>query len=192
MKRSLILLALGAVLALPAWLAATPVMAQGKTPVQAERTKLMRSNGGALKKIGGAKDTASVGAAARTLAANAKALKSKWPAGSGGGASRAKPAIWQNMSDFNAKLSALGAAADNLIKVSALAQPARANGHSGPSWRNRQPPSDPGVPAPPSISRKMKKIPKDKKWQVELEDGGGQCYSDFEEINARILIQKGE
>ena len=119
MKRSLILLALGAVLALPAWLAATPVMAQGKTPVQAERTKLMRSNGGALKKIGGAKDTASVGAAARTLAANAKALKSKWPAGSGGGASRAKPAIWQNMSDFNPKLSALGAAADNLIKVSA-------------------------------------------------------------------------
>lgn len=119
MKRSLILLALGAVLALPLWLAPAEVAAQGKTAVQTERTNLMRSNGGALKKIGGAKDTASAAAAASTIAANAKMLQSKWPAGSGGGASRAKPAIWQNMSDFNAKLASLEAAANNVVKVAA-------------------------------------------------------------------------
>ena len=119
MKRSLILLAVGALLALPAWLAATPVMAQGKTPVQAERTKLMRSNIGAMKKIGGAKDTASAAAAARTIAANAKALQSKWPAGSGGGASRAKPAVWQNMADVKARLMGLEKAANNVVKVAA-------------------------------------------------------------------------
>jgi cytochrome c556 len=119
MKRSLILLALGAVLALPLWLAPAQVSAQGKTAVQTERTKLMRGNMGALKKIGGAKDTASAAAAARTIAANAKMLQSKWPAGSGGGASRAKAAVWQNVADVKARLSGLEAAANNVVKVAA-------------------------------------------------------------------------
>jgi len=117
MKRSLILLALGAALALPVLMAPAPVSAQGKTAVQSERTKLMRSNMGSLKKIGGAKDTASAAAAARAIAANAKMLQSKWPAGSGGGASRATPAIWQNMADVKARLSGLEAAANNVVQV---------------------------------------------------------------------------
>ena len=94
MKRSLILLAIGAALALPLWIAPAPVMAQGKTPVQAERTKLMRSNFGGFKMIKAAKDTASVTAGARTIIQNMKTLRTKFPAGLYGGASRAKPPIF--------------------------------------------------------------------------------------------------
>ena len=136
MKRSLILLALGAVLALPAWLAVTPVLAQGKSPVQAERTKLMRSNVGAFKKIAGAKDGESATAAARTILQNVKMLRSKFPAGSGGGASRAKPSISGNMDDINKKLSAVADAANNVIKVAASGNMGALKAASGNLMKN--------------------------------------------------------
>lgn len=117
MKRSLILLALGALLALPLWLAPAQVSAQGKTAVQSERTKLMRSNFGSFKKIGSAKDAASAIAAAKTIIKNVNMLRSKFPAGSHGGASRAKASIAGNMDDINKRLSAVEAGANNVIKV---------------------------------------------------------------------------
>ena len=88
MKRSLILLALGAAFALPWWLTSAQVSAQGKTAVQSVRTNLMRGNVGTFKKIMGAKDGASAIAAAKVIIQNVNMLWSKFPAGRHGGVSR--------------------------------------------------------------------------------------------------------
>lgn len=82
------------------------------------RSEVMRSNGGAMKTLGGmasgevAFDAAAAQAAKDALAANAAAIPEKF-ANQGGAdpASEAKPEIWANWDDFAAKAQALADAA---------------------------------------------------------------------------------
>jgi cytochrome c556 len=73
------------------------------------RSDLMKSNGASVAKINQATDMAAVKEAVATLQANATKLgdAALWPANSATAESRAKPEIWQNMADFQAKLANL-------------------------------------------------------------------------------------
>lgn len=82
-----------------------------------DRNAAMKSLGGNMKKLGGAvaggnkADAAAAAKAISTIAAKTPALfeHKEIPT-----ASRAKPGIWDNMADFNAKVAALVAAADKV------------------------------------------------------------------------------
>jgi len=117
MKLTSVILAALAATSILAAVSATPVSAQGKTPLQAERTKLMISNFRSLMKIKNATDPAAAIGPAKTIMQNTKMLESKWPQGSGGGASRAKAAIWQNLGDVEARLANLQGAAADVLKI---------------------------------------------------------------------------
>ena len=69
----------------------------------------------ALKGAANSGDFAAASQAAGTLLANAKRLADLWPAGSGGENTSARPAIWENMGDFKAKLAAFQGAAENAL-----------------------------------------------------------------------------
>ena len=73
-----------------------------------------------MKKLKQAGDTQTMVAAAKIINATAKKLAADdlWPKGSGGGETRAKMEIWQDMAGFKAKLKATENASANLIKVS--------------------------------------------------------------------------
>jgi len=84
------------------------------------RVKLMKTMGGNMKKLKMAPDTQTMVAAAKIVNAAAKKLAAAdlWPSGSGGGDTRAKMEIWQDMGGFKANLKGLDEASANLIKVS--------------------------------------------------------------------------
>jgi len=117
MKFTFPILAALAVVSIFVIMPAVPASAQGKTPLQAERTKLMKSNIGALMKIKNATDPADAVGPAKTIMQNAKMLESTFAPGSGGGASRAKPEVWQNMDDVKMRLANLQSAAANVVKA---------------------------------------------------------------------------
>ncbi len=85
-----------------------------------DRVKLMKMMGDNMKKLKQANDTATMIAAAKVINADAKKLGDArlWPKGSGGGETRAKMEIWQDMAGFKKSLNALENASANLIKVS--------------------------------------------------------------------------
>lgn len=89
----------------------TSGMAQDAMAAYTARHDLMKSNGASMQKINQATDMAAVKEAVATLQSNATKLSDAklWPAGSNVGESRAKPEIWQNMADFQAKLGNLKA-----------------------------------------------------------------------------------
>ncbi|MBT7957421.1 MAG: cytochrome c [Rhodospirillaceae bacterium] len=98
---------------------AMPTTADAQSAAK-DRVALMKLNGKNMGKIKKATDTQTIVEAAKVINANTKKLASAdlWPAGSGGGETRAKMEIWQNMGDFKAKLKALEDSSANLIKVS--------------------------------------------------------------------------
>jgi cytochrome c556 len=95
---------------------AVTAVAQDAKMAHEKRTGLMKLNGqnlGGYAKAAKEGDKAAALAAAKVLVANSQALgdAALWPAGSGGGDTRAKPEIWDNMDDFKAKLAAFQQAA---------------------------------------------------------------------------------
>jgi cytochrome c556 len=87
--------------------------------VAKERNQMMKMLGGNMKKLKQATDTATMVAAAKVINMNAKKLGDEklWPKGSGGGETRAKMEIWQDMAGFKSKMKDLENASANLIKV---------------------------------------------------------------------------
>jgi cytochrome c556 len=86
-----------------------------------ERNAAMKSLGGNMKKLAGAVaggNAADAEAAAKAISAIAAKTPALFKEKEIPAKSRAKPDIWDNMADFNAKAAAMGAAAD---KVSASA-----------------------------------------------------------------------
>ncbi len=104
--------------------AGTPSQAQDNMMMK-ERVALMKNNGKNLGIIGKAikgemaVDLAALGAAAANIGKNANKLKSLFPAGSGGGESRALPAIWEKRADFDAFLVKLASASDAFAREAA-------------------------------------------------------------------------
>jgi len=96
---------------------AAPVFALGKTPLQAERTMLMRGMSGAVKAIKGAGNPGAAIGPAKIVVRNSGMLKSRFAYGSGGGASRAKSEIWQNLDDVKGRLGNVQSAAAKLLKI---------------------------------------------------------------------------
>jgi len=96
---------------------APPASADGKTRPQAERTKLMRGMSGALGRIRDAGDPAAAVGPVKTIISNARRLQSRFTPGSGGGFSRARPEIWQNMDDVKSRLVKLQNDAAKLLNV---------------------------------------------------------------------------
>ena len=94
---------------------ATQGQAQDAAAAVKERVALMKGNGGAAGRINKAEDAKATVEDAKTIQANLKKMAGLWPAGSITPDSRAKPEIWQNMADFNAKLAATQKEADTLV-----------------------------------------------------------------------------
>ena len=93
---------------------------EGATGVVKERMDMMRSVAQSMKrihnqlKLGAGLDHAAIAREAASIAGHSRDLVKKFPAGSGGGVSEAKPDIWQNPRDFTAKSEAFTAAARRL------------------------------------------------------------------------------
>ncbi len=90
-----------------------------KTPLQEERSKKMKSMGGAMRTLKGATSVAPTIGAAQTIVAVAAELDSLFAKGSGGPPTRAKPVIWTDMADFKGKIGGLRQAAAALLKATA-------------------------------------------------------------------------
>jgi cytochrome c556 len=105
--------------------AGVSAQAQDKMMAMKDRVALMKENGKNLGPIGKtvkgemAADYAALAANAAAIRDNAMKLKDMFPEGSGGGESRALPAIWENKADFNASLVKLASAADAFAKEAA-------------------------------------------------------------------------
>ncbi|MBT5570536.1 MAG: cytochrome c [Alphaproteobacteria bacterium] len=87
-----------------------------------ERNAAMKSLGGNMKKLGGAVaggNAADAEAAAKAISAVAAKMPALFKDKEIPAESRAKPGIWDNMADFNAKAAALGAAADKVAASAA-------------------------------------------------------------------------
>ncbi len=85
--------------------------------VYKERNAAMKMMGGAMKKLGeavGAGNNADAAAAAKEIAAIADKIPELFKANAIPSDSRAKPEIWTNMDDFNAKAAAASAAANKV------------------------------------------------------------------------------
>jgi cytochrome c556 len=94
---------------------ATQGQAQDAATAVKDRVALMKGNGGAAARITKAEDAKATVEDAKTIQANLAKLATLWPAGSITPDSRAKPEIWQNMSDFTAKLGAAQKEAATLV-----------------------------------------------------------------------------
>lgn len=108
---------------------AVTAVAQDKMMAVEKREGLMKLNGknlGMFAKAAKSGDKAAAMEAAKVLVSNSHALGegALWPAGSGGGESRAKMEIWDNMSDFKAKLA-------NFQQAAMKAQEAAGSGDQG-------------------------------------------------------------
>lgn len=82
-----------------------------------ERNTAMKSLGGNMKKLGaavGSGNAAEAEAAAKAISAVAAKIPALFMEKDIPEKSRAKPEIWDNMADFNAKAAAMGAAADKV------------------------------------------------------------------------------
>jgi cytochrome c556 len=91
--------------------AAGTASAQDAAAVQKQRSDLMKSNGASMGKIvpvvrGQAEFSPAAVEAAEQLAKNAKALQTLWAPGTDLPNDQAKPEIWTNKADFDAKLAA--------------------------------------------------------------------------------------
>ena len=89
---------------------AVTAVAQDKMMAVEKREGLMKLNGknlGMYAKAAKGGDKTAAMEAAKVLVSNSHALgdAALWPAGSGGGETRAKPELWDNMDDFKAKLA---------------------------------------------------------------------------------------
>jgi cytochrome c556 len=118
-------LGVAAIVAAAALSAVAPTQAQDKMMAMKDRVATMKDNGKNLGTIGRmvkgemAADFAVIASAASAINGNAMKLKGLFPEGSGGGESRALPAIWENKADVNAKLTSLAEASDALAKEAA-------------------------------------------------------------------------
>ena len=84
-----------------------------------DRMKLFKEMGANMRELKKAQDTVVMLESAKIININSKKLfeTSLWPKGSGGGETRAKIEIWQNMQDFQEKFKSLEKASANLIVV---------------------------------------------------------------------------
>lgn len=106
--------------------AGVSAQAQDKMMAMKDRVALMKEMGKNLGPIGKtvkgemAADYAALAANAAAIRDNAMKLKDLFPEGSGGGESRALPAIWENKADFEGYLVKLASAADAFAKEAAM------------------------------------------------------------------------
>lgn len=84
-----------------------------------ERNAAMKSLGGNIKKLGGAVAGGDAEAAAKAISAVAAKMPELFKDKEIPAESRAKPEIWDNMADFNAKAAAMGTAADKVAASAA-------------------------------------------------------------------------
>ena len=84
-----------------------------------DRMKLFKEMGANMRELKKAQDTVVMLKSAKIININSKKLfkTGLWPKGSGGGETRAKIEIWQNMQDFQMKFKSLEKASANLIVV---------------------------------------------------------------------------
>jgi cytochrome c556 len=79
------------------------------------RQDLMKSNGGSAGKIAKSDNAKEIAAEAKTIQDNAKKIPTLFPPNSITDTSRAKPEIWQNKADFEAKAKSLEENAGKVI-----------------------------------------------------------------------------
>ena len=102
-----------------------PAQAQDKMMAMKDRVALMKELGKNLGPIGKtvkgemAADYAALAANASVIRDNAMKLHDLFPEGSGGGESRALPAIWEKKADFDSYFVKLASAADAFAKEAA-------------------------------------------------------------------------
>lgn len=90
---------------------------QGASGVVKERMDAMQSVAQSMKRInrqlkaGAEFDRGEIAREASSIAEHSRVFATKFPTGTGGGVSEAKPEIWQNQKDFAAKSDALTTAA---------------------------------------------------------------------------------
>jgi cytochrome c556 len=102
--------------------------AQDNMMLMKDRVALMKAMGKNLGMIGKAAkgettaDYPALSEAAAVIRDNAGKLKGMFPTGSGGGESRALPAVWQDKADFDARLVKLANAADAFANDAASKQ----------------------------------------------------------------------
>ena len=116
-----ILLKIVALVLIPTFLTTSEILAhEGATGVVKERMESMKSVAQSMKRINKALrsssniDRAAIKREAAAITKRALEFPEKFPAGSEGGASEAKPEVWQNPVDFAAKSMALARAAERL------------------------------------------------------------------------------
>ena len=87
-----------------------------------ERVNLFRAMSKNMKAISQADNVKMALSAAKTLNKIANKLSDSnfWPVNSGGGDTRARNEIWDNLADFNKKFETLKEATKNLVKIASL------------------------------------------------------------------------
>ena len=116
-----ILLKIVVIVLIPTFLTTSEILAhEGATGVVKERMESMKSVAQSMKRINKALrsnsnvDRAAIKREAAAITRRAREFPQKFPAGSEGGVSEAKPEVWQNPVDFSAKSMALATAAERL------------------------------------------------------------------------------
>ena len=94
----------------------TESIAAGKTAIQEERNAYMKKLSSAMRQINRTESTKNMEAPTIVIIQYTKKLKTLWPPKSGGDNTRAKEEIWENINDFNKKMSSMEAAASSLLK----------------------------------------------------------------------------
>ena len=89
--------------------------AQDKTALQQDRTANMKILARSMGQLKNASAIADMKMPANAIASATNKLFNMWPAGSGGGSTRAKAEIWSDKSDFKFKLMDLKKATDKLV-----------------------------------------------------------------------------
>ena len=92
-----------------------PTAAQDKTALQQDRNLTMKVLARSMSQLKKANNVADMEGPASAILSATKQLFNMWPEGSGGAKTRAKNEIWSNISDFNAKLTDMKKAANNLL-----------------------------------------------------------------------------
>ena len=116
-----ILLKIAALVFIPTFLTTSEILAhKGATGVVRERMESMKSVAQSMKRISKALrsssdiDRAAIKREAAAITKRAREFPGKFPVWSEGGASEAKPEVWQNPVDFASKSMALARAAERL------------------------------------------------------------------------------
>ncbi len=122
-----ILLKIVALVLIPTFLTTSEIIAhEGANGVVKERMESMKSVARSMKRINKALrsssdiDRAAIKREAAAITKHARDFPQKFPVGSEGGMSEAKPEVWQNPGDFSAKSMALATAAERLSGAASI------------------------------------------------------------------------